>query len=86
MNPSDYTVQEHIVELRRVAAQQRLAREVRAHNVGSQPIIVVQWLNRLFAALRRHDHPRQPELKPTLTVTAKPGATLPELYVDEAWC
>jgi hypothetical protein len=95
MNPSDYMVQQHIADLRRVAAQQRLARQARAYPVGDQPNIVARWLNRLSAMLRRQEHRRQPELEPApraalnrplRSVNAKPCATLPELCIDEAWC
>ncbi len=65
MSPSDYTVQEHIAELHRVAAQVRLAREVH-----TQPKIAV-WLARLTAALRR-----QPQARvETLSVPCVPPCT-----------
>lgn len=91
MNPSDYSVQEHIAELRRIAAQQRLAREALANHGGSQPNIVARSLNHLFALLRRPQVRRQltPRValnRPAFSAKANPCATLPELCIDEAWC
>ena len=82
MSPSDYTVQEHIAEMQRVAAQVRLAREA-----GIQPNVIALWLNRLSTALHRQEsNPQpQPELMP-MPRTANPCVTLPELCIDEAWC
>lgn len=91
MNPSDYTVQEHIAELRRIAAQQQLARQALASSGSSQPSIVTRSLNRLFALLRRPPLHRQPSPRvalnrPAFSAKANPCATLPELCIDEAWC
>lgn len=80
MVPSDYTVQDHIAELRRAAAQQKLAREVRTHPMGDQPKIVARWLNRLLVLLRRPQRRQQPALQPA------PCARLPELCIEDAWC
>lgn len=77
MTPSDYTVQEHIIELQRVANQMRLAREVRAQT-PAHPNIIAGWLNRMFAARPRQERRPQPEI---MTI---PCRRLPELCIDEA--
>lgn len=83
MMPSDYTVQEHIAELQRVAQQMRLARELRAQEAGSKPNIVARWLNRLFAALRRQERHPQPERMPApRTAFRRPAQR--ELCIEDA--
>lgn len=68
MSPTEYTVQEHIAEMHRVAAQVRLAREVR-----NQPNAAA-WLTRLLTALRRPSLPEMVETTPhrPITQTAQP--------------
>ncbi|MEP7293478.1 MAG: hypothetical protein ABI835_16960 [Chloroflexota bacterium] len=69
MPPTEYTVQEHIAEMHRVAAQVRLAREVR-----NQPNRT-HWLARLLTTLRRPSPTEiveKAETKRALPKTAQP--------------